>query len=348
VKVVVTGATGNVGTSLLTALADEPEVKSVVGIARRKPSISYPKTTWAQADVVHSDLTPHFRGADAVVHLAWLIQPSRRPSDLWAVNVHGSQRVFEAAKAAGAEAVIHASSVGTYALGPKDRAVDETWPATGIATSTYSRHKAEVERRLDDFEESAPDTRVVRLRPALVFKREAASEIRRLFLGPFAPASLLGNRLVPLVPKIDALRFQAVHSLDAAHAYRQALLRPVRGAFNIAADGVLGPPELATLLNARLAPLPARLLRAAMTFAWRARLQPSEAGWLDMGLQTPIMDTTRAHDSLEWTPSMSAAAAVGELLDGLRARAGGPTPPLAKHAGGPLRAKELLTRAGSR
>ena len=38
-------------------------------------------------------------------------------------------------------------------LGPKDRRVDESWPTTGIPTSFYSRHKAEVERLLDRFEE---------------------------------------------------------------------------------------------------------------------------------------------------------------------------------------------------
>ncbi|CAN5745670.1 NAD-dependent epimerase/dehydratase family protein [soil metagenome] len=347
-RVVVTGATGNVGTSVLSALAREQAVETVVGIARRKPDVSYPKTHWVEADIVRADLAPHFRGADAVMHLAWLIQPSRRPADLWAVNVHGSTRVFEAAKRAGAGVLVYASSVGAYALGPKDRAVDESWPATGIATSTYSRHKAEVERRLDDFEVSAPGMRVVRLRPALIFKRDAASEIRRLFLGPLAPASLLGNRAVPLVPDIEALRFQAVHSLDAGEAYRQALVRPVRGAFNIAADGVLGPGELATLLRARRVPLSAGLLRSAMTLTWRARLQPAEPGWLDIGLQTPIMETARARTDLGWRPSMSAADAVGELLEGLRAGAGGGTPPLAQRAGGRLRWRELATRAGSR
>jgi len=35
VRVVITGATGNVGTSLVEALGPEPEVDSVLGSARR-------------------------------------------------------------------------------------------------------------------------------------------------------------------------------------------------------------------------------------------------------------------------------------------------------------------------
>jgi len=72
-RVVVVGATGNVGTSVLEALADEPVVESVVGLARRRPTMSFPKTTWAATNIETDDLARHFRGADAVVHLGWRI-----------------------------------------------------------------------------------------------------------------------------------------------------------------------------------------------------------------------------------------------------------------------------------
>ena len=70
-------------------------------------------------------------GADAVVHLAWLIQPGRREDVTHSVNVEGTARVFRAAVQAGVGAVVYASSVGAYAPGPKDRAVDEAGPRPG-------------------------------------------------------------------------------------------------------------------------------------------------------------------------------------------------------------------------
>ena len=69
-RVVVTGASGNVGTSLLGALAGDGAVTSVLGLARRLPDVEVTKTTWAAADVAADDLAGHFRGADVVVHLA--------------------------------------------------------------------------------------------------------------------------------------------------------------------------------------------------------------------------------------------------------------------------------------
>src|SRR3712207_4786201 len=100
-RVVIVGATGNVGTSVLSALADEPAVEEIVGVARRMPAMQWPKTRFVEADVVTDDLVSLFRGADAVVHLAWLIQPSRDEEQLHAVNVDGSERVFRAAGEAG-------------------------------------------------------------------------------------------------------------------------------------------------------------------------------------------------------------------------------------------------------
>jgi UDP-glucose 4-epimerase len=347
-RVVVIGATGNVGTSTVRALAADPAVDSIVGIARRLPELIVPKTSWATADVTTTDLEPLLRGADAVIHLAWRIQPSRDERITYAVNVRGSARVFDAAARARAGAVVYASSVGAYAPGPKDRVVDESWPATGIPTSFYSRHKAEVERLLDVFEREHPGVRVARLRPGLVFQREAAAEIRRLFVGPLLPGVLVRRRFVPVVPHTPRLRFQAVHSADVGQAYRAAALSGARGAFNVAADPVLDGPALARILGARPVRVPPGVLRGAAALTWRLRLQPTPPGWVDLALGVPLMDTTRARRELGWKPSRSAVEAFEELFDGLREGAGAPTPPLDPHTGGPARVRELLTGIGGR
>ena len=347
-KVVIVGASGNVGTSLLTALAAEPAVESVLGIARRLPDSVWAKTQWVQADITRDHLDPFFEGADVVVHLAWLIQPSRDPKTLRAVNAEGSARVFRAVADAKVPALVYASSVGAYSAGPKDRAVDESWPTGGIPTSFYSVHKAETERLLDRFEEEQPRTRVVRLRPGLIFKRDAGAEIRRYFAGPLLPSPLVRRGLIPIVPDIDRLRFQAVHSLDVGEAYRLAIVGDARGPFNVAADPVLDPPELARLLGARRVKMPAALLRGGAAVTWRLGLQPTPEGWVDMGLGVPIMDTTRARTELGWSAARSSGEALLDLLEGIRTNDGADTPPLAPWAGGPARLKELATGIGRR
>jgi len=347
-RVVVVGATGNVGTSLLQSLEPEPQVDEIVAVARRAPERTFARTKFEAADIASSDLVPVLRGADAVVHLAWLIQPGRTESITYRVNVAGSERLFRAAVEAKVPAIVYASSVGAYSPGPKDRLVDESWSTDGISTSFYSRHKVAVERALDRLEREQPSLRVVRMRPGLIFKAEAATEIRRLFAGPLLPRALLRSELIPFVPDVPRLRFQAVHSLDVGDAYRRALLSDARGPFNLAADPPIGPGELAELLQARRLPLRATVLRAAAAATFALYLQPSEPGWVDMALAVPLLDSGRARRELGWEPTRTGTEALSELIDAMRHGVEYETPPLARSTSGPGRIREFLTGLGVR
>lgn len=327
-RIVITGATGNVGTSVLEALTRDPEIESIVGVARRRPELEYRKTTFVTADIGSDPLEPIFRGADAVVHLAWQLQPSHRPDVLEQTNVFGSERVFEAAERAGARALIYASSVGAYRGGSKERRVDESWPTDGIPSSLYGRQKAKVERMLDALEEAGTSMRIVRMRPGLIFKREASSDIRRLFVGPFVPRALFAPELFKVIPDHPRLRFQAVHSLDVGEAFRLALRRKVRGAFNLAAEPVLDSTTLASLFGAKRVRIKPELLRNAVAIAWRLRLVAASEGWVDLAFSVPLMDCRRAHEELGWTATRRADRALLELVEGMREGAGLKTPPL--------------------
>ena len=326
-RIVVVGATGNVGTSVLESLGRDREVESVLGLARRVPEADFAKTSFAAADITVDDLVPHFRGADCVIHLAWLIQPSRDLALLRRVNVEGSARVFAAAARARVPALVAASSIGVYSPGPKRR-VDERWPREGIRTSWYSRHKAEMERQLDRFEAENRDTRVVRLRPALIMKRQSAEEVRRLFFGPFLPSALVRPGRLPVVPHVPGAVVQLVHSLDVGEAYRLAAVRNVSGAFNVAAEPEVDGRRLAQALGARSVTIHPRLARAAAGLGWRLRLHPTSPDWLDLALQVPLLDTTRAREELGWTPTRDSVSTICELLGGLADAAGAATPPL--------------------
>ncbi|HEX6471275.1 MAG TPA: NAD-dependent epimerase/dehydratase family protein [Streptosporangiaceae bacterium] len=351
-RVVIVGATGNVGTSLVEQFAADGRITSVLGLARRIPSWRPDKTEWAAVDVgaddAGDDLVRHFRGADAVVHLAWLFQPTHDPAQTWRTNVLGSIRVFEAVAAAEVPVLVYASSVGAYSPGPPDdHLVDESWPTHGWPAAAYTREKAYVERVLDGFERAHLSLRVVRMRPGFIFKRRSATEQRRLFAGPLLPHPLVRPELVPILPGPSGLRFQALHTDDAADAYRRAVTEPVRGPFNIAADPVVDVAALAPLLGARAVRTPVRPLRALLAAAWRLHLVPASPDLFDAVLRIPIMDTARARTELGWTPRHSALDAVSEFLDGLRAGDGMDTPPLAPDTGRG-RVREFATGVGRR
>ncbi|MEU2157669.1 NAD-dependent epimerase/dehydratase family protein [Streptomyces sp. NPDC019396] len=330
-RVVVIGASGNVGTSVVRALVTDPRVVSVLGVARRLPGWQPKGTEWVAADIDPGGpgLAPLFAGADVVIHLAWKFQPTHDPTTTWRTNVLGSIRVFEAAAEAGVGALVNASSVGAYSPGPKDRRVDESWPTHGWPGAAYCREKSYLERFLDAYEQRHTAMRVVRMRPGFLFKRESASQQRRIFAGRLLPARLVRSSLVPAIPDLPGLVFQALHTDDAAAAYREAVVRPVRGAFNLAADPPLDADVLAGIFEARPLRTPLPPVRAALSAAWRLRLVPASPDLFDAVLRLPLLDTSRARADLGWEPRRTATEAVQEFLSGLHAHAGMDTAPLA-------------------
>jgi nucleoside-diphosphate-sugar epimerase len=346
--VVVTGASGNVGTALLRALGSEPSVVSVLGIARRKAALDLPKVRWAAADVAVDKLDAHVAGADAVVHLAWLFQPTHRPDITWQANVIGTQRVLDATARAAVRTLVVASSVGAYSPRHEDTRVDERWPTHGGGPAAYAREKAYVERLLDGFEGATPQCRVVRMRPAFIFQESSATEQRRLFGGPLVPGSMIRKRLLPIIPWPRGLRFQALHSDDAADAYRRALVTDVRGAFNLAAEPVLDAREVSALLDARTIAVPSRLVRRGLGLAWSAHLVPPAPDLFDVVMQLPLMDSSRARTELGWTPRATSRDALAAVLRGLRRGSDDDTPPLAGETSGTLRTHEVGTGVGAR
>ncbi|MBI5161284.1 MAG: NAD-dependent epimerase/dehydratase family protein [Micrococcales bacterium] len=317
-RIVIVGGTGNVGSALVRRLRADPDAVPVV-LARRLPrdggqygGVEAHRIDVAGADAVVT-LTRLFRGADAVVDLAWALQPNRHPRRMWETNVRGLGHVLRAVRGAAVPQVVVASSVGAYSLGPKRRRVDESWPTGGTPSSHYGRFKAEVERVLDRFEAAEPGIVVSRVRPGLVLQAAAGAEIRRLFVGrvPLGPVDRLRLPILPLPRRLVA---QVVHADDLADALARILSRRASGAFNIAAEPPIGPEEVAGIFGARAVPIPWRLLRGLTALGWRTRLSAADPGWIDLAIDVPLMSTERARRELEWEPRIDARDAVTEVL----------------------------------
>ncbi len=330
-RIVITGASGNVGSALLRRLAEDG-THDLVGVVRRRPDDVAPfaGVQWATLDLSREEdaaaLTVVCADADAVVHLAWGFQPTHREDYLAEVGVGGTRRVIEAVTAARVPHLVHMSSVGAYSPRRDDSPVDESWPTQGVPTSMYSRHKAAAERLLDRLEAEDTGTVVSRIRPGIVGQRRAGSALLRYGVPALFPAALLDH--VPVVPLDRGLAIPMVHADDVADAVARVLESRLPGALNVAADPAITADDIAAALDARLVHVPAAAVRAAVSLSWHARLQQLDAGWVDLAYAVPLMDTSRAESELGWSPAKDAVSVLAETLSGMRQAAADRSPVL--------------------
>jgi UDP-glucose 4-epimerase len=334
-RIVITGASGNVGTALLRAL---PAEHDVVGVVRRPPSAQgiYQRVDWRSLDLTdpHSitKLRTVFDGADVVVHLAWGFQPTHDIDYLNRLGVGGTSAVLQAAHTSGVGQLIHMSSVGTYAGGSYGQRVDESWPTTGIDSSPYSRHKSAAEAILDEYEERLGDAAIpiARMRPGFILQRAAASGLMRYGLPGYVPMQVVP--WLPILPLDRKLCIPLIHADDVAAAIVLAVERRATGPFNLAGEPPMGRDDVAAVLGARAVHVPSGLLGALVDLTWRTRLQHIDRGWLDLAFSVPLLDCSRARTELEWAPKWTAQEALADLLEGVAQRAHTTSPPLRRRS----------------
>ena len=325
-RVVVTGATGNVGHRLAARLGGEAAVREIVGVARRRRTRAAPKTRWVQRRrrPRRPRAAPARRRRGRAPRLADPALARRAPSRTRSTS-RAAARVFEAAAAAGVRGDrlrVLGRRLRPGPEGPRRRRVVADRPASRPRSTRATRRRSSA--ILDGFEAAHPrgPRRAPAPRADLPARRRPRG-IRRLFAGPLLPRRSSRRELIPVVPAHAAARFQAVHRDDVADAYRLALLERRRarrlqrrrrpGARRRAGRGCSAP-----------APSRARpaSCAAAAALTWHARLQPTAPGWVDLALGVPVMDTTARARRAGLDAGAGSAEALLELIDGMREGAG--------------------------
>jgi uncharacterized protein YbjT (DUF2867 family) len=242
VRVLLTGATGLIGSAVLVRLVREGhEVVAVARPGRARTELG--ATRWLGLDIGEAghanDWLPHLAGTDAVVNCAGVLQDGPRDSTK-AVHVAGAAALFAACEQAGVRRVIHVSALGV------DR---------GTATA-FGRTKLAGDQTL-----MATNLDWVILRPSVVVGRAAYG----------GSALLRGLAALPVVPQMpDAGELQIVQIDDLVRTVVHFLRpdAPVRVALDVVGPGRLSVTDAVLAYrrwlgcgNARVVRLPRWLVR---------------------------------------------------------------------------------------
>jgi nucleoside-diphosphate-sugar epimerase len=322
--VAVTGPTGTFGSGLVPLLEADERIGRVIGIARRPfdpAGRGWTKMEYRQGDVRDVDaLRDAFRGADVVVHLAFLITGNASRETARAINVDGTLNVFRAAATARAKRFVYASSVAAYGWhADNPEPLTEDWPVRPAARLFYAQEKAELEGLLQAEAAASPSLGLYLLRPPIVLGPHALGA-KDVLPGPLAP---LGRRLfaprrlpVPVLAFVPQFRLQFVHQDDVGQALLLCVLGAgPPGAYNIAGDGVLTAADVAREFGAIPVPLPSAPAQLAARAVTRLPFLPPVAEWVEAATRPSIMDTSRARDQLGWKPRFTGLEALRATLE---------------------------------
>jgi dihydroflavonol-4-reductase len=146
-RVLVTGATGFIGSALTRALIGDG--RRVVALL--EPGVDLRNLEGLEVERLTGDIRDAasvraaITGCRAVFHVAALYRFwARDPSDFYEINVGGTRNVLDAARAAGTERVVFTSTVGTLGLdgARSGRAADEgCYPDVSHLFGSYKRSK---------------------------------------------------------------------------------------------------------------------------------------------------------------------------------------------------------------
>jgi nucleoside-diphosphate-sugar epimerase len=322
--VAVTGPTGTFGSGLIPLLQDDDRIGRVIGIARRPfdpAERGWTKMEYRRGDVRDpAALEAAFAGADAVVHLAFLITGNAPRRTTREINVEGTLNAFRAASSAGVHRFVYASSVAAYGWHPDNPGlISEEWPVRPASRLFYAQEKAELEELLTAEAAGSPEPELYLLRPPVVLGPHVIGG-KDVLPGPLAP---LGRRLfgrprrlpVPVPALVPALPLQFVHEDDVGRALLLCVLGAgPPGAYNIAGDGVLTAADVAREYGAIPVPLPAAPAQLAARAMTRLPFLPPVGEWVEAATRPVLMDTGKAKRDLGWRPRYTGLEALRATL----------------------------------
>lgn len=295
-KYLITGGSGYIGGRLIELLTQQDDAE-ILNIDLRPPSIPRPRTRFIRMDIRDRGMRALVESErpDALVHLAFVLNPMRNEQTMYDIDVNGTQNVLDAASAAGTPHLLVASSTTAYGAWPDNPVpLTEEHPVRGLPGYEYARDKTEIDRLCQLWAAQHPDRSMTIVRPTIVFGPNVDNYIVRYWQNsPF----------VALVDGID-LDWQFVHEDDVVDAMSRLLLERKAGIFNLTADGTLKLSEAAAIAGLKTRSIPYKVQRRIAGAMWRLRLPRMEAppGQIEFVRYPWIASNEKIKSALGWTP----------------------------------------------
>lgn len=307
-RILITGSSGYLGSKLVSLLSEKGGWE-IFGIDVREPRDISAYAKFVKASVVDSTVMQKFfddARPDIAAHLAFVVTSTHDKRLEESVAIDGTRNFLNGCERARVPKAVFLSSAAAYgAFDDNDFPLTEASLIRGVEGYGYSRLKARADGMALAFAVANPSCEFTILRPCL-------------FVGPNTDNNFFDVLKFPVVPQVkdhsgvrDPL-FQFIHEDDMAECLLAAIEKPVKGVYNVAAEGMARFSELVRLFGKRSAALPASVLYPATSLLWRLRLVTSPPAQLDFIRYPWIMDASKMHREL-YVPKKTSIEAFKEF-----------------------------------
>ena len=300
--VAVTGASNFVAAAVLERLGADPRIGRILGIDCDEPQMPVAKLDFRPTDVRDPLLAVAVEGADVVVHVALTPGPLAAEDTMFAINVHGTRNLLEAAATTGVKRFVHVSSAAVYGAHPGNEVpLDEDAPLRANPDFSWAYQHLLAEELVSEWAVKHPDVVVTILRPVTTLGPGADNFIARHFEQPYLP-----------IVRENEPPVQFLHVDDLATAVELAVTTDLPGVFNVAPEGWLSTRELVSVLGKRAVTVPEAVAFGAARSLWSHGVLGAPAGALHYLMYPWVLNSERlqAHG---WVPTRSNREVIREF-----------------------------------
>jgi len=304
--ILVTGADGFLGSSIIKALSADPDFEPVASVRSVSEKIPGSVRTFSSQILSRNhNWTEALKGADTVVHCAArahkLNDSSKDPlKDFIEINTEGTLKLAEQAAANGVRRFIFISSIGVNGISTKGAPFSSA--DTPAPHSPYAVSKYKAEEGLKEIAANS-DMSLVIIRPPLIYGKNAPGNFARLVKWvkkgiPLPFGSVKNKRSMVYIGNLTDMILKCIDNKDA-----NSKTFLVSDGADISTTELLKTASAVLDTNTVLIPVPEFMLRSAASIAGKRDLAEQLLG----SLQIDISDTCR---TLGWSPPFSAKEAL--------------------------------------
>ena len=296
-KILVTGAAGNIGKQLVEYLHQQNKHEIVAcDIRDDNPFTHLPKVLYSKMDIRSEEVLTEMqkRQVDVVVHLASIVTPGKKSNREfeYSVDVLGTKNLLEACVKTNVKRIIISSSGAAYGYHPEnEKWLVETDPIRGNEQFAYSYHKRLVEEMLAEYREKYPDLEQTIFRIGTILGRTVSNQITNLFDQRFL-LGISGSKSP----------FVFIWDQDVVRCFAKAVDDEKTGIYNLAGDGALSVDELGVLLAKKVVKVPSSVVAAALFVLKRLRLSQYGEEQVKFLKYRPVLDNRKLKEEFGFIP----------------------------------------------